>query len=450
MIAAPLPLPLTPFEESMLVDDQAAYPWNMLYRLKFVGGLQQATFLEALRIAVRRQPLLNARVRRTRIGRYVWEAQEFDPASCLHWNEHDFGAWPPIQKLDLAAGATMEVWVRTDAAATEVVLHIHHVCIDGQGSLQLMSDLLFTYDALATGAAQEPQLPRLDTKRLRQRCGYTIGELIRLSPKLLHGLLGVRQFLGRKTVPLVPHTKAPRDELLPKTYPCTRTYRFSRDETEALVSAARRQGVTVNDLLVRDLFCTVTKWQQSRGDRHDKWLRMVIPYSLRHRPDPAMPGANIVSLVFLDRRQAASEDGEALLHGINDEMNLIKNKRLELIYLLSTALPSWVPGLIGWLAKRQQFTSTIAFVNLVRIFHDLNLRREDEQILVGDARLEVMEPYAPLRPNTCVAIDAATYAGRLGLSMNVDPRFLTPSDADELLGEFVARVKSTLAAEPRA
>ena len=69
-------LPLTPFEESLLGDNQPAYPWNILQRLRLDGAVDRARFKQAVLVAWQRHVLLRSRVRRTWLGRFVWESYE--------------------------------------------------------------------------------------------------------------------------------------------------------------------------------------------------------------------------------------------------------------------------------------------------------------------------------------------------------------------------------------
>lgn len=444
------PLPLTPFEESMLVDDQPAYPWNMLLRLRFTGNLDRDIFTAALRAAVQRHPLLCARVRKTWLGRYVWEAHDGDPAAQLHWNEHAAGEWPPLQKMDLQTGVSVETWVQADGTQAEVVLHGHHGAFDGQAIMQLTGDLMLAYDAIAQGKPPADRLAKLEPQRLasRGRYGYTVRDLFRLAPQLWVGVKGIRQFLGRKAVPLISHTAAPRSERLPPTYPSTRSHTFSRSDTLLIRAVSRQYGVTGNDVLTRDLFAALGAWRQRHSHRHGEWLRVAIPFSMRRREDSATPAANVVSLIFLDRREADLIESENLLRGLNAEMNEIKDNRLGLIYLLTLKPPSWIPGLMGWIAQRQKLSSTVVFTNLMRPFKLLRLKRDDERVLIGAARLENVEIMAPLRPYTCATFGAATYAGRLSVSVLADPRFLSPAEIDDLLACYVSAITTTMQNAP--
>ena len=438
-------LPLTPFEESLLGDDQPAYPWNILQRLRLDGAVDRGRFEQAVLIAWQRHVLLRSRVRRTWLGRYVWESYEATAAllaTRLHWNQHEPGRWPRLRRLDLAVGESWEMYVAADGAATEILLHVHHAAVDGLGLTQFVGDLLTAYDALATGVAPASRLAPCEPERLRQRkfYGYSRLEILRLVPKLARGLAGIRQFLGRRPVPLVEHVPADRNATLPDAYPGVQSYTCSVAATNALRARAHSLDVTLNDLLLRDLFIAlgaVGTWRQARdGD----WLRIAVPYGMRRSSESDMPAANLVSLVFLDRRAADLVDAELLLAGIRDEMSLIKGCHLGLIYLLSLWATGLVPGLLGRVTRKQKFSSTASFSNIKQTFSSSTLPHDGAQIVAGGRRLESVETFGPLRPGMCVALLVATYADRLTIGLHADLRFITAAQADDLLQRYAARI----------
>lgn len=68
------PLPLTPFESYLLVDDSPAYPMVFRVELQFGGAVDPDAFRRALETAIDRNPLLRATVSRVD-GRDSWTLQ---------------------------------------------------------------------------------------------------------------------------------------------------------------------------------------------------------------------------------------------------------------------------------------------------------------------------------------------------------------------------------------
>lgn len=446
----PLPLRLSPFEQSLWVDDCPAYPWNILFRLQFSGKLQREPLQRALQTVTARHPFFWARIRKRWTQRFRWEPAEHAAeiaSPVLHWNEHKVGRRPPLRRLRIEAGESLEVWARDDDSLSEMFVQFSHLATDGVGAVTFFDELLQCYAAVVAGT--DAELPERQPHRLqdRGRCGYSRLELLRLVPKLAVGLRGIRQFLGRKPLPLTPHEASPRTDALPPDYPLLLARTFTEAETAALRRRAKQEEATLNDLLTRDLFVTLHAWRRRRGWTTDDWLRLAVPVDMRCPEDAALPAANIVSMVFLDRRPVDAEDPAALLRSLHDEMKLIKDNHLGLIYLLMLGLTDSTPGLMAWLAQRQKFTCSAVFSNLMRPLEHSPLPRDKAgRLRVGPLTLHSFEFYPPVRPYSCAAFGAATYSNRLTLSLNADPRFLSAAEADELLDGLAGQLRATLTA----
>ena len=75
------PIPLTIFEEYMLLDSRKDYPMSIYIRLQFQGALDQADFEQAFQKALERHPLFRAQVQK-------------QPACFVP----DIAGWQPIRK----------------------------------------------------------------------------------------------------------------------------------------------------------------------------------------------------------------------------------------------------------------------------------------------------------------------------------------------------------------
>lgn len=446
-------LSFTPFEESLYVDDCPAYPWNILFRLTFDGPLDRAVFDRAQAAVVRRHPLLRAAARRSKLGRFSWVwPDDGSPTSPVrvHWNEHTVGSWPVVRRLPLEQGSTLDIWASEAAGRTEVLLHFQHVAVDGLGAVQVIGDLLLAYDAYSRGAS--PAWPPLDDAILRRRgtYGYNAIKFLRNLTKLSVGLRGVKQFLARKPVPLLPHEPAVRTMPQPATYPALLTHAFTTADTQSLLAAARASDATLNDLLARDLLLALHQWRERRSTvPDDEWLRLLVPVNMRTPEDQAMPAANVMSTVFLDRDGAQLRgDATALLHSVHDEMALIKRNDLGLIYLLSLRVSGIFPGVMERAVHKQKFCCTAILTNIMRPLETLPLPRCDGRLQAGPVHLDDLEFFAPVRPLTCASFGIATYAGRLHVSLQADSRFLSASDINELQGCYVEQISRSLRSAP--
>ncbi len=442
-------LSFTPFEESLYVDDCPAYPWNILFRLTFDGPLDHAMFDRALTAVVERHPFLRASVCRGRFGRFSWtwpdDGRPTAPVP-VHWNEHAVGSWPAVEKLHLEHGSALEIWAAEASGRTEVLLHFHHIAVDGLGAEQAIGDLLLAYAAFSRG--ESPAWAPLDDARLRRRgtYGYNAIKFLRNLSKLSVGFRGVKQFLARKTVPLVPHEPALRAMPQPATYPALLTHAFTAAETQTLLAAAHASGVTLNDILACDLFLALHAWRERRTTvPDDEWLRLLVPVNMRTPDDRAMPAANVMSTIFLDRDgKRLRDDAAALLKSVHDEMMLIKRNDLGLIYLLSLRVSGIIPGVMERAVHKQKFCCTAILTNIMRPLNTLPLPRSDGRLQVGPLQLDDFEFFAPVRPLTCASFGIATYAGRLHVGLQGDSRFLTARDITELQACYIEQLSRRL------
>jgi len=441
-------LPLVSFEEYMLVDDCPAYPMNFFARLKFSGRFDREKLNEALGVAVSRHPLLHRRVEEDKRGRLQWVAAEEDMPAVEWIDVNEADAYPRCRGLDLSRRTGLHVRGLAGEESEDLLLQFHHSCCDGMGAFQFIEDLLVLY-AMACGNAPEEVSPRpLDEWLLRGRGRFHLSPLkfLRMLPDQAVGLLGARQFLMRRPIPVVPHEPPERDETPGEAYPSTCTSCLTEDETAKLRAAAKRLGKTVNDLLLGDLFLAMNDWRKPEGfSDEDGWLRLSVPMNLRAEADRHMPAANVVSMVFLDRKGEDFADAGRLLDGISEEMQLIKRRRLGFTFVLSLAASRFLPGGLRRQVKTDRCTATAVITNLGSPAEHMPLTDDRGRIIVGDMVLESMELLAPLRPYTIAAFAAFTYAGKLCVTLHHDARYMDKSQATGLLDTYMQFLRASSA-----
>ena len=443
------PLPLVPFEQYMLADDGPAYPMNGIFRLRFLGRFDRPALQSAVRAAVARHPLLWARIERSGRRRPAWVADAKSEPT-VEWIAAPTGKqFPDVGHLDPQRGPGFRAWVVQDeaAATSDLVLALHHCCSDALGAFRFIEDLLMLYDGTVRGKPGSIALPPLDERLLRRRNAFGLSplKLLRDGLKQLVGLHGAWRFFMHRPVPLVSHEPEPRSATVPKPYPTAITRQLSAAETDALRRLAREHRCTVNEWLARDLLLTLEAFQSKREPSNGAdWLRLSVPMNLRGEQDRCLPAANVVSLVFLDRRKRHCADPARLLAGIHREMQRIKRFRLGLTFVLSLRLLKFLPGGIRRTVEADRCQSTCVFTNLGPLLTDTPLVQSDGRVVAGDLVLDGMDIFPPLRPHTCAAFCIFTYAGRLNVTLNYDARPLSKADAAALLETYMQRIRSSL------
>ena len=66
------PLPLSPFERYMVLDDSDAYPMSIVLIARLKGDLRRAVFEESVEFALRRHPLLMSKISKVRGLGWCW------------------------------------------------------------------------------------------------------------------------------------------------------------------------------------------------------------------------------------------------------------------------------------------------------------------------------------------------------------------------------------------
>lgn len=443
------PLRLSPFEESFLLDDHTGSALDILLGMELRGEVDRQAFELAFRQALERHPLLQAQPRRTRSGRYEWVLDNRYPAELL-WREVDdpTAAQPSESKVYATDGVPTRVIMQQSPGKTHLTFHCHHTRTDGAGVFQFLGDLLIGY-ARRVDEGCAIDLPSLDARRLRTRSqfGLNAWRLLQRLPKLAVGVHGIRQFVTRKPAVLVP-TAASDDHASSSSASTRRIVEFSIEATAGLRATAKRHQASLNDLLARDLFLAIRNWRLERGfDAPADWLRLMVPINMRSAADAVMSAANVVSTVYLDRQPQDCLDPSALLQGIRDEMQLIKDKELGLIFVLSLAAAGTIPGGIGRLSRGQDCLATAVFTNLMRPIDHWALPRSQGLLTAGNLTIESLDIYAPLRRRTLVSCATLTYADRLRWCLRFDREHLSEADIDSFVAHLRNRINASTIAQ---
>ncbi|MDY0165804.1 MAG: hypothetical protein RBS80_04625 [Thermoguttaceae bacterium] len=433
----------------MLCDDRLSHPMVGFGRLRFSGHLDRNALEAAFSEALPRHVLLRCSIQRNRRGRPVWiEHTDWNPGVewCTANGEREF---PQSSRADIGNAPGTRLWAIDRGPGHDLILQVHHCAADATGISQVMEDLLIGYALRRGGAPDVAVLPPMDTQRLQRRGtpGLTPLRWLGMAHRQAVGLLGVREFLSRRPVPLMG-TKVPFDESSPpESFPCPRIVELEAEETGRLLAVAKTLGATVNDLLMRDLFLALTAWRAelSLGSDQD-WLRVTVPMNLRTPADVCMPMANSVSMVFADRRGMDASDPSILLDGICRQMNLIKKCRLQYTFLASLAAARRLPGGLASRTRAEVVQSTSCFSNIGVALARTPLPRREGRLVAGDVELESVDFVIPLRPHLHGAFCAYTYAGRLRILLHHDPRAMADDLAEGLLDRFLRQIRQTLAA----
>lgn len=445
------PLLCSSFEELMIAKDSLAYPCDIWVGMRFAGEFDQAIFRECWGQIIRMHPLFGCRLVRGVTG-HRWVKTERIPD--IEWifrssselnDRSDEYKWPNPKRFNLENGHLMfPSVVDYQNGSYELVIQLHHVLCDGLGILDALEDLWTLYDRAVSGASHK-RLERFSgvssEQRLatRNRFGLNWSKLLKLFPQQLVGLAGVRQFLMRSPVPLLPHTP-------PQSFPSkVSSIEAAIDEPlfRSIRAYAQKNTVTVNECLAAAIFDGVSEFRkdQQLANATD-WIRMMIPMDMRTSEDKKnLTACNVVGSVFLDRQPAQISNFDSLLLSINREMKLIKNNKLAFMFLLSIWMRRYIRfGRHGSTAVKRCETSVV-FTNVGRVFPRSKLTRLSNGLRCGNVVLQDFSALAPLNPFTVLAISFCEFTSVPKLQLRYCGRVVTTDEANSIMLRILGRLQ---------
>jgi NRPS condensation-like uncharacterized protein len=350
--------------------------------------------------------------------------------------------------MDLTREPGIRLWVLDNDKGNDLVMQVHHCCTDGRGMMSFIEDLLISYTTNQGNSEERIPLRQLEPHGLRKRGtpdlrGWELPKALFLQLGVLNG---IRKFFMRSPVPFAG-TNRPR---LEKTSPATRTvplfFKFEHSETGEIISAAKKCGATLHELLLRDLYLAIGVWRERKGiGEPGDWLRISIPVDLRKPGKDSMPMANSISMVFLDIQQCNLERRESLLKSIRDYMVHIRRCYRKYTYLFSVAGARILPGGMKRLTRANKCYATTCFSNVGRVLDRTPLPLSGGRIVAGNVLLESLDAVAPpLRRQMDVACTAYTYGGSLQLVLSYNSLVLPEQEAGEFLEIYVQKIRGTI------
>ena len=342
--------------------------------------------------------MLSAMVEDTASGMPVWVAADGQKPP-VDWADEPVPiSHPQGERINLRTSIGLRVWVREGAERSRVLFQFHHACCDGIGALQFIEDLLLAYSLATSSGKERTRLRRLDAQRLQMRGEFGIGLSTRRASlrEVWRTARLWREILVQRPAVLAAPAAPPTGQ---GTFPPLLGFEscaLTPVEAGRLHNAAVGQGVTLNDLMLRDMFQVLRAWNLRYGDgRENAWLRINMPTNLRHREDAAMPAANVLSFTFLSRKAADCRDGDRLLASIREETTVIKQQRLGLYFVGGMALARRAPRLAAWLMRRNRSFATVVLSNLGRVSGRTGLPRQQGRLVCGNLLLEAVAGSRP-------------------------------------------------------
>ena len=218
-------------------------------------------------------------------------------------------------------------------------------------------------------------------------------------------------------------------------YPAILHRDLTETETQEMQQRAKQLGVTINDLFLCSTFEAMKQYVSAPKRGH---LRIAVPTNLRTAADVRMPAANIVSMVFLDRKPQNIQPVESFYQGVHREMQHIKRCNLGWAFIHGLTVYRKVFGSFRKMMQPDRCWATATVTNLGRLFTDAPLPSREGRILIDESlELTGIEASPPVRFQTAIGICVMTYADRMTINLHYDSNVLTRFDAQSLLNHAV-------------
>lgn len=439
------PLPLTPFERFMVLDDRPGFPMAFFGELRFQGELRRGEFERTLQAALLNHPLLRARVDVGEEGDLRWLPVD-DFRLLPDWGSFDMPvAIDGDTNIDITKRPGIRIWVRCDAETTYVLWQFHHACCDGQGAMRFIEDVLTQYAGATAQDTTLPELRPVDRARLRSRGDFSGQvQLAAQHPRTVRRqVLDAIKFHCLGPRPLAV-SKSSGNSRVCGSFPGVFSYFFSLEESTAIRTAASERSGTLNDAAIVSVLQAVNAWNLEQGNGEYGRLRVLMPMDLRLRGDELLPAANRMTFGFITRQAAQLRDLPQLLEGIRDETQYVRRTGagLDFLHVLKVLERS---GWLKWLLRRRRCMATAVLTNMGdptrRFAH--RFPRKEGRCVVGNVILESITGSPPLRPLTRVGFGIGTYAGCIVINAKCDPAHYSDSDARRILQLFADALRKS-------
>jgi hypothetical protein len=447
------PLHLTPLERLLRADDRAQYPMTFVLEMVFSGTIDRAAFEVALAEAVARHPLLVSHILPAKGKVPCWVSAN-GQMPVVDWkDEHDLPfSCPDGEGIDLRQEVGLRIWVRQGSERTRLITQFHHACCDGVGAYQFLGDLLALYSAYVAPDAPHPKLRPIDLTRLRHRAHgcMEIATSHQFGRQARSSLSHAYEMLIRGCTPLRPATSNSNGQAPP--FPGIHSFTFDQAEHRGLRQTADHLGVTLNDLLLHELFCLMHDWNTNgRSGKCRQRFRVMVPVCLRERADFQTPASNIIGYSFITRRSAQLHDSRRHLQDIREEMAQIKHRQLAKQFIDTIAAAATVPGLLSSVVRMPRTMATAVFSNLGDPTRRFTIRfpRKEGRLVCGNLILEDVAGIPPMRPRTRATFLILSYNLKLTINVRCDPQRFTSEDTQNLLSLYKDRLLATAAAVAR-
>ncbi|MEC9091366.1 MAG: hypothetical protein VX438_01585 [Planctomycetota bacterium] len=430
----------------MQSDDRPDYPMAFVIEMDFEGQLRRKEFEDAVAQVLERHPLLVSSIELGRRDLPVWVIQKDRQPFISYGKETDPLDCPESDQFDNAQEAGIRIYVRQGEEKVRVSIYFDHKCTDGVGAHTVCGEI-FAFYANAVEGKEVAKLIDLKPILLKTR----------QQRQLFHGGISLMQrpnwyawkyafkVAGFGCQPLAARRQKAGQQLRPRFGVLTDS--LGVEEHRKLREAAIQHGVTVNDIVLTELFLTMCDWNRRLKKLTGRKFKILMPSNLRQRGDDEMPCTNMTTYNFLSRKPKQCRNRFEMVKSVRDDTNEIKTKNTGADFLEAAAKGyaySWVMPFI--VSKRTTLsTAVISNVGDPTRRYTCRIPRKKGDLVCGNLILEQIGGAPPLRPNTRSGWAITTYRRKLTVSVRFDPFLYDQDDADEIMAIFLNGLRAWFA-----
>lgn len=437
------PLTLTAFERFMQVDDRADYPMTFVIEMDFDGQLKKKEFEDAVAQVLYRHPLLISRIEIGKRDLPVWILQEDLLPTISYGSDTDPIECPEGEQFDNSKEAGIRIYVRQGDQKVRVTLYFDHKCTDGVAAHAVCGEIFAFYANAVEGkeVASVIDLKPILLKTRQQRQLFYGGISLTQRPHWYAWKYAFK-VAGFSCQTLASRFNKTNEQLRPRFGVLTDS--LSVQEHKLLRDAAIQHGVTVNDIVITELFLTMCDWNRRLKKLKGRKFKILMPSNLRQRGDDEMPCANMTTYNFLSRKPKHCRDRFEMVKAIRDDTTEIKNKSTGAEFLEAIAKGFGYSWLIPFIVSKRSTMSTAVISNVGDPTRRYTCRipRKKGDLICGNLTLERVGGSPPLRPNTRSGWAITTYRRKFTVSVRLDPYLYDQEDAQEILKIYMEGLRA--------
>ncbi len=476
------PLRISPFEEYFYQDSRGRFPMSENVVWYFTGRPDRELLEETLREAVLREPTLFAAIKK-RGTKYYWVTTEpiRQPVLSCETVDRPILGGSGVLALDrLSPGGPNSVRFHLIVGPDGFLIHdvFHHTLTDGIGIVRFFSYWMALYDNRLRETRALPPIPcppPCDPLSFKGREDFQIvyPEPVPLPKRLFAIVKRITLWFARRplnvspillkrksaqaasekygggpsalsSAPIIPGTdEAMADPDRPRLY-------WRGLSLKPYLQSAKTHGVSMNSLLLRDLFTASARWlEEISGRKGSGRLKIVIPINMRTENHGTLPMANMVGYIFVNRRANHCDRSEEFLHGIDEEIRRLRKWSVGAFFTRGLKFFRKIPGVIHFFTADFFCHATLVFSNVGQIgsaFVRPDWRKDRRIVLSDGSELIRMVGAPPVRSNTPIGI-AVISCGDDEMLLNycVDPMVVSDGDLDTLDKMFGEEIDKTIA-----